>query len=812
VESPLEYSLKVQAKILEEQLNICKNEAENLISVAAFFLGEKIRFDDKEDELKSSVEQRFREKRIDPSIWEEKGKEVLNILRKKNRRRKAEKGEFVLLISSLESLKTKLSFFSLFLEKLRDEIPYGRLYLPTEVLIFYSILFEEIGNVLKALNVAAKVLKFRRENAYQSYVPIPLLHRRYRLYNLHHFLNSQFKKLFSSTTSDGIEFLFSSDYDVGDIVTAKFPVVLVRGSFFWREQVSLLPLLAHEIAHGLYYYYYNDDKVKKVRRELQKITEEYSLPSIVSLSFREIQTLWEDVFADAVAYFSLGDAYFLSLLFGGLFGYKYSILPTEENSVAFSPTSLVPVNGISDIERAIIRICVLNLLRNRRKGLTNENEKDEIKEVIDGVFEALGDLFPLSNCKREGKAYSFLTMDKRATFCLKTSLIEGLANRFSRLVEVLEIERLSINENSIRISWKEENGSLTFPLGGRFYKLYEDSDGEFRISVKKEEKENSSFRNSNVYEVIWKFNLKRLKERYGFTLWEGRIFRTFYVAKHPFFGTLLDVCRDELVLDEFIQIKTREIYEKCRGSILDEILNFRLGEFRPFYSLGVFDFSFFRREMEKGLKSAKEDERDFYKRLLDTLSYADRHSIWALKKRADELTTKQNSKSWRGVVLAKVSLDRLREKPEEGIEEDLKNLKKYLYGISSGWESLIFVVEGKLADIFGLKKELSLKSWIERTETVINVHPDFLKSGKGEENSKYLFSIHASARLGKLSYSNFPTGWKLYPGRHDVLYFKRGLNEKEVLEELRNILSNQDLKEARVKDLHIDILSGFYML
>jgi len=865
------FPFQVQAKILEEQLSICKNEANNIISVIRFFLNLRKDQESQEKSQYPEVEECLRRKKVELDIFKNKGEEFLKSLSSSASQLPKERKELINLLVSLETLKVKVDFYLQLLGKLKD---FYHIYLPTEVLILFSTLFKEIENTLKTLNVAAKVLKFRRENAYQSYVPIPLLHRRYRLYNLHHFLNFQFGDLLEKFLEKNkwkdykVDFVFSSDYDVGDLVSSTYPVVLVRGSFFWREQDLLLPLLVHEVAHGLYERLYKrDKKFEKLKKKLEDIAFRYTT-SLTRVDLFGIRVLWEDIFADAIAYLCLGDAYFLSLIFGGLFGYKYftlgisGILAEEGNSLSWEylPTLLTPIDEIDGKERAIIRILFLRELRKRilgrkRKGRT---EKTVMDKAVEGALQALNDLYPLLD-SGEGRAYSLLTKDKQVIFNLKASLMKALAGEFIALFEDLKIKKLEMEEHPLVVSWKKEGASLLISeenSKGFLWKLEEKDVSQNNKNGNKDKDEDkeedkgegkkkskdfvivfsepgSNYEKSNIYETLWRFNLERIESSSdsSLTLWEGRVFRTFYIMRYPLFKSIFKSIDKngksiEILLDELVQLKTREIYENKNEneSLLDKIREFKKSFSEvPLYSLGAFDFSFFRRELPHEIsgKSAKEDETEFYKKLFNTLSYTDRHSILAFRDKVENLKENKDKKRWRGIILAKIAFDVL-EKSKDSLKKDgvwkeevWNEVKDYLYGISSGWETLVFVIEDSLEKIFDVKRKLSSMPWIKRTETTINVnfeedaesevHTNTKQAGNDHKNIAFTFAIHASVRVENLP-KDLPPGWYLYPGRHDLLYIEEGLDEGQVFKKLKDFLKDTK-KIGKIKDVHIDIIA-----
>jgi hypothetical protein len=233
--------------------------------------------------------------------------------------------------------------------------------------------------------------------------------------------------------------------------------------------------------------------------------------------------------------------------------------------------------------------------------------------------------------------------------------------------------------------------------------------------------------------------------------------------------------------------------------------------------LGVFDFSLFRRELTSSvsLRSAKESEEDFYKPLRDTCSYADRHPIFAFKNKFDKLLV-QGSNLWRGIILAKVPLDVENELSGSLLDKWKDLLKNYLYGLSCGWETLIFVINGSLNEIFKAKELLISMDWVERTETIITMDPYKLESPSHQaedsgDSSNSSFAVHATVKLkdfGKLK-SSLPSSWFLYPGRHDLLKWINEVSEREVPSVLIRLFSEIDTLvngDSRIEDVRIDIL------
>jgi len=442
----INYLIKFQKLIIEEQLNILLNETENLISIVLFFLNKE-----KKDAHNINVDIR--------KIEESFNKKMLKIYsgneKIKRDEKREEKKELLDIYSALVSQKRKILELQEYLRLFHKNI---HNFLETEKLIFHSLLFDHINNILKSLNVLVKALKFRRENAYQSYIPYPLLHRRYRLYNLHYLLREQIEEIIKSFGLSKVNFVISSDYDIGDIVTEEFPL-LVRGSFFWREQVILCPLLVHEIAHGIYKKRVEEENRERLDRSIKEIQQKIRTP-IFPENVDLLRTIWKDIFADLISYEILGDAYLLSLLCGGLLGYGYYQFNKPDSSHTprfdFIPSNLVHTSSITHPERAILRI--ITLLSFREKKNTNNKIEPDNDWIRKQTLQLINDFYPVS--KKNGIAFSLLTRDKRMILEFKASLLNVLSLEFLELF--LQIYKELNLEKAIKKIKKSQNLNIFY--------------------------------------------------------------------------------------------------------------------------------------------------------------------------------------------------------------------------------------------------------------------------------------------------------------------------------------------------------------
>ena len=461
-----------------------------------------------------------------------------------------------------------------------------------------------------------------------------------------------------------------------------------------------------------------------------------------------------------------------------------------------------------------------------------EEEEKIIDTIIEDSIRLINDFYPVEN-PRESKAYSFLTKEKRSVLDLKTSVIKFLAKELSSFItEILKLKPVYSNSQILELHWNDIGSELNISLSGTEGSLALSLNSQENFLFKASKQDSQRWKKGTLYDVLWKFNLKQFERALGresntndifdekFFLWEGRIFRAFYILKKYFLllSILIESNNNEsnndvtLVLDEFIQLKARSIYHRTTEhdlSVFDRIKNFKLefsegNEFIPFYSLGIFDFSFFWREV-LNYDSAKLDEDFFYSILQQNLCYADRHSILRISRTLQRTI-------WRGIILAKLkenameTISQIWKKNENNEDKHrLKNLmKEYFFGFSSGWEDIVFVVEGNLENIFSVKERLSKEEWIKRTETIICLNLQEVSSETSEETGN--FAIHATARIESFEppEENSSIRLYMYPGRHDVLYFKDNLSQNCIASKLVKFLNS--IEGNSIKDVHIDIL------
>jgi hypothetical protein len=414
---------KIFLKIFHDKAVILLNEILNLLVITVYF--DKYAFDSKK-KLKDLLMQLIENKDFKTKVESDVKKKIYQILLPEKNlsiiHRDKTYREIFVCQEGLWELLTRTLYLKEFCCSFSS-----REVSPTEELMLFSLLFEEINDILNAVGTIAKSLKFRRENAYQFFVPFPLLHKRFRIYNSHRFVERYIADLFRSfvrengsvfeRSAEDVKFLLTSDYDIGDTVDKySKSLALIRGSFFWREMVSHHPILLHEVAHKIYKHLKSGIK-RNIRDYLRKLSlslslEEYSIP------LPWVYLLQEDVFADIFAYLVLGDSYLLSLLFGGLLGFDFynslvhnPVEPIEGKTKSFK---FVPGNLTfsSNRDKAIIRIRVLIKFRNYMKDRNKYSRSLIIKEadnlLRDVEEKYLCDLFPDKVDGLVGKTYCVL--------------------------------------------------------------------------------------------------------------------------------------------------------------------------------------------------------------------------------------------------------------------------------------------------------------------------------------------------------------------------------------------------------------------
>jgi len=870
----------MQLKFLQEQLTILKNETNNLISVVSFFLGVSVEESDEaktRELIKIHCSKAINGKFIQFSLDEVSGKfsgfveEIRKKLEEKGKKFDENKEELVKILYSLYSLRNKLDLYIRQVREIYCKVLEGAFHSiwPTEILIFVSNMISEVNNILISLNVIVKILKFRRENAYQGYIPIPLLHRRYRLYNLHHFIVVSFEKLIEEFLNknkelfDGthVRFLASSDYDVGDAVTERIPITLIRGSFFWREQSSFLPILVHEIGHRIYGHLEGSIK-RRIEKRIRYLGER-KWRGALEYNFERLLNIWEEVFADAIGFMILGDAYIMSLLFAGLWGFKYSELSSEEDGrryYSFRP-NIIATGDILGHEKSILRILFLANLRKKFKRKKELSKwlliSPEVNEYLDGVIEAINDLYPVLS--KNGYAFSTLSFEEKKRVLIKASLLKGLAFDFTDIFDFADdskIEKLrkkfvggksifqfnvGLKSSFLDVEWAEgcqkgEDGKRLFLKVGEsnFLSLSAPSEKEFWIEIPKSIPGNLDFKKGNLYGLMWFCNMEILRTKmkediFEWSFWEGRIFRSYYLLKR--FPFLLNELGEEkgikLKLGEVVCLKCRGIYDRSGKNVINEIERF-LREFsieneeeegkkknlrQLFLTLGAFDFMFFWEDYE----TAKKDEDRFYRELQKRLAFADRHSVLFIER--DGRNENFNDGNLKFVVLVKVKVPT----SEDGVVEVmLGDMKSHLFAISSGWETLVFTPDTKsLRDFFCefMIEKLLPQGWAKRPETIIGIPLKSLRkseNGKDVEKREEKLRLAVSLRLDiekedkedkrEIFRELLKEGWGLFAGRFDVVYVKGLSSEEEIPCEIVRVLERESLQRISIKDMRIDVI------
>jgi hypothetical protein len=733
---------------------------------------------------------------------------------------------------------------------------------PTEELIMFSILMEEINDVLNTLNILAKALKFRRDNAYQPYVPSPLLHRRYRLYNSHRFVEKYIANLFRSflnntkdvfpEISKNVKFLLTSDYDVGDTISKySEELALIRGSFFWREIVSQHPLIIHEIAHKVFNQFKKTHGFEDLRNSLRRIILFLSFESAISLFPNVwIYLLGEDVFADIFSYLVLGDSYLLSLLFGGLLGIGfYSSLVLSDvsdekvKSFSFKPYGLA---FSSFRDKGIVRIKVLLKLRNYlRKKIGKESaflidEADDLFHEIENVY--LCDLFPDRIKNKFGTTYVSLPPHLKETADVIGSGLNFIANRLFNEFVLKLCEKIDVTTLSTKGSGKPL--TLTLLKNGGYHLSVPES--RFKVSVIPEWRTDdevnwvivineSSFGGkslsiSNLFNVFWYVFLKEAKrtKKIKEVIPQGRLLMAYIFLKDVSMKVLYDFLKEDRCMrevrsciDEVIFFKSRKLYTSLANgrelSSLERELKKSLGN-TFCYCMGVYD-GFFLRSGLKISDTPKGNEWFLYKNLLNWYAIADRHNFLKIKISENN----HNRYGWKSLFLVKLFEEEEFRRRENNLnyEEELKKffeiLRDYdgltMIGYSLGWENFILEMNGSLNDIFSLKKSINLSKVVKRSETIIAILDVSSKEVLEKDNSKFrvLVNIRTPRLLGGNaileSFKSLGCEIFLYPGRYDLsITLDHVLTEKEVWEFVRESLFGIQFR-TEIEDLVIDVLA-----
>jgi len=734
---------------------------------------------------------------------------------------------------------------------------------PTDELIITSFFAKDIDEILKILNLLVKYLKFKRENSKQIYIPSPLLHRRFRLFNLQAFLKgelfSTLKKLKSEqkyftryTKKEDIKFILNSDYDIGDVVHEYGKdIALVKGSFFWREMVRLYPMLMHEIAHKLINYLR-----KNYKMDLEKLVENlYFRPSRnilvndeIFFSRNDLNELMHDVFSDLISFSLFRDSYILSFIAYGGLGYLFfntliasPLLETEEYKFFTFENLYADVNFNPKRESSIIRLKVLLGLREKLKKKQVEEGWGEIinEDLTKEIKIYLNDFFAVY--KKEFDSQSFYLASEKQQKAINA--IEGLISSISRAM-LSEMERflkilLSNNEPFLPIYRdKEQNDEEKIKFYLKAFNLLEEKeivynvaiyreDYKTKIKIKKVKNGRKELKNKikeSLLTLVWENKMKILEKNPTLRLGilEGSILRSFVNT-----SKYCEIFDDELTLetDYLNLLKSKKIFEKLEGKnetfqmLIENYLNNRQ-DINKYFLLSDFTTFFLKRDLYKTDFS----EVKLYNKTIEFAGFLDRHSIL---RRAD-ITMEKLKKRWLGLILIKFDTSRkyigLRQAPSDIKGEEKKELEKLkkiiekgsaFFSFSAGWEDFILYINtNDLFEIFELMDKIQEYQFIKRTETIIGYNIDWEKHNKNETlntSKEKDFLTIINIRFSKKHKKEVSPELKeelrkeekhlqyIFPGRFDALITEQK-SEEEIVELIKTILSSKKIYEYEKKD------------
>ncbi len=789
----------LKTKFIYDQLNILSNEILNLISVAIFLnrpISKKKGEDfDKDYEYINSIvnvleeaenikeNENFDILELDDYLLSLK-EEIDSINKNIKTERKLEgKKEIEVITISLIHLYKKIKNLLNYLENFKENIEKEDVSL-TEELIIFSFFNTKIGEFLKVLNLLSTALKFRKENAGQPYLPSPLLDRRYRLFNLQKAIKDQFlesiqeflkenNKFFTikdDITGTPINFILTSDYEIGDSVYKKsIDVALIRGSFFWREMGRNYPIMLHEILHKVVNFI-NED----IRNELAKLSEGlytflyrrafFSDVGHLPINKDHLDTLTEDLTVDFLTFLILGDAYILALLLHGGLGFKYyDTLVKNEEHISFllkkekkaSQTidfSYIPtqINFQPPRDSTLVRIRFLFKIRSFLKEHLNDTEKLNNISVIDddleyAIKQYLNDLFPIfdeSDLPKGVKdkffyrTFSFMSQPQKATAEIIASIIKIISEEFFfYFSKKIENGDLKFFGKFWDIYFKKEDFEKRKEIDNKFYTFYieDNKDFIFEIKVKanlntksnREIKEGVYIRKVNkrsdekinIINFIWKMSIDLSKEKgLYYNVPEGRTLRAFSnTRKYPLL--IKKLIKDNTItmnLDDLLFVKSRKVYDNNKKTIKENLKELFRGDKVKYLAMGPFDTIVLKTDIDK-LETTKLSEFFIYKNVILNQAFLDRHAILKIEKK-DSKVDKENN-FWKAYILIKFSntfykyslhkkLKKLKSNNKVKIDDFLNLLSKYFFSFSLGWEDVILEVEGNLEEIFKLKDEL----------------------------------------------------------------------------------------------------------
>ena len=687
----------------------------------------------------------------------------------------------------------------------------------TEDLIIFSFLYREIEDILKILNLVAKFLKFKKENSRQIYIPRPLLHRRYRLFNLQAYLRDElarteirllnkYPKFFGQ--KDLINFLLTSDYDIGDTVNNYGEdVALIKGSFFWREMVRLYPIIMHEVANKLIKNLKEDIYKKFLQvaevlhiRTMKNVFVQYE----VFFSKRELNNLINSILADTISFLIFGDSYILSLIsYSGLGNEYYTSLNTNEEVVKLDKKYKcmdfefleTDVNFNPKREYMLVRLKVLLKVREFliKTGKANNDFTILDEKLITEIKVYINDLFPVWSDIPTGKNYELLSPFQKKSVKLIANLINMVESHVSAVL-LSELKKFKYHKGRkpfLPIKVKPEyveNTDNPFENSIEYYvetKEFDDKNDYnftklmYKVSITKEEdnrklnkfkkltdeeiKELKDLKEISVLTLIWKVKLRKLivEEGLAFGFGEGSILRSLGNLKK-----YSEFIKDDTVLEyDYLNfLKSKSLF----NTFLDVDKSFRqsLQSYFKYAKLKndglkvllMEDFSSFF--LAKNYYGSDYVEVDLYRDAINSFAFLDRHSIFK-----DIHRDIKFDKRWVAIFLVKFEKEFIKIKSDENfigneyidrqiakqeIKELLedKRIKDYFLSFSLGWEDIILYMEDdSLINIFSFIQGLQAYKIIKRTETIVGYninHKEF--NLKHSDVNKRIYSLRINIR------------------------------------------------------------------
>jgi len=832
----------LKIKTINDKFTILINEILNLISVANY-MDENTKdknsiekLDEIEEILKNTPDDL--EKRINQGIYEI---EKINIKERKNNKAKEIDIAIETLIYLLKRCKYGLDYINKYFNQKETS--------PIDDLLLFSFLEEkEILNILSNINVISKLLKFRRENAQQIYIPSSLLHRRYRLYNNQKLMNNLIynkitkflernKNIFDSSKNGNISFLLTSDYDIGETLDVKNTknLTLIKGSFFWRELFRFQPLIFHEIGHTM-----QNFLNEKIREKYEEFAEQIFIATEDSyndlFSLEDLNMLKDEIFVDTICTYMLGDAYILSLVNYGLLGLHFyeTIADTENNKTdvrkIYYKFQDLNIRFTAKREKHILRFKFLLKLREileRRKNLQYKFTLIS-KELREDLENYISDLFPFD---KVGVSFFYASEENKNQLEFIANYIDYLVQEFLDFFETHLRFQPELDEKSNERE-KIEMGEGIYTINknieeGIFYIITQEESKLFSININLDDRNNdciskndveiSRLQKNNVpdfneatsidiYNLMWKIALIQMQKNkeseenaiFEKSLKDGRVFGTYQITTYQPYVNLLNNYFDNfgtrLCLDVgflgFVKGKNFYIDSEQNGNnnLKDNITKY-IENIKSYRIENDFNYMMGPHDLYiLKIAHTKRIEKDIYLPLIENKAFVDIHSILKI--------------DWN--------------KAEEG--KDNKLIKK-LWAFSFGWEDII-LYERDLNNIFKIKSYIQdnkQEIGIKRTETLISYFENnefeafiLTKLKKNNinfnkeilnENEQYDYNLFINLRIKDIKKENCTEdnavpdlfsnleGYQ-FPGRYDlILYNKYNLEKEKLKEFIEKILS-----------------------